>query len=1160
MFHFVTGPVTADKRQALLNHFLESKKTNPAARLIYLIPEHIKFDTEEAILNHLQEYYSEDQAASFDIQVLSFSRLLWFLDKKNQFNNINISRLGLSMILRQIIIETKDELEVFGRQVNKQGFTEDLMDLFTELFEGNIQVEDLSLALEDFESPIGRLHQEQEIKDLQNLYARFLDRVVDLSIEDYAQYDQIIDLLVENGTNAFQDTYMVVDQYYGLNARQMGLISQLAAHLHTLYYCIPLTKEDLSSKSTYNPVLNLPKRTYHQVLELLQTQAIPVGKEIDITAKHSYEARLAENFKRMQAFQPIQNNNSLEIVSFFTSYPSIHDELLAVTNEINRLVREEGLRYKDILVTSRQLEDYKLLAPIYFQLNEIPLFFDHASKMADHPFMMLLESLINLKRYNYRISDIMQILKSPLVSLADPIESKYLGDRRLNTLAQVENILIENGFEGYLWKQKALLWHFDKEDFPVLGLHGEAIQGSNLGQLINQMSQWLSTEIIQPLENWQSGKGRETATWLYHLLTKLGVEKGLSQARDRYIDQGDLERARQCEQIWDTFIEFLDEFVTIFEKDNIDFNLFNELLIKSIKDASFHIIPPSMDQVTFTAIDSPQVKTYQVSFVLGLNHDAFPRLGKQNSFLTRSQRMNINQAILPHQYLSDFEQDNFDQELFVFYQSLLKSEHRYYFSFYYDANKDSNDWSNYVKNLMVSLEGDYKALDNHIAYASPLLQLMETLGQIKLDNTDECSDQNLREKLRELYSEFDNLDSLLNQLSRFNDLPSSIAPETAKKLYGTNLSASVSRIETFYQDPFSHFLIYGLKLKERESYKIDALKTGDYYHAVLDILVKSMIDQGIDWQSLDLKQIQALLMESVQVYEDNLINNIFKVNGQNRAIQHQLNQDLFRFLQISQEQARILSSRPLLTEQIFGQSRQAQLQTLDFPLQRGGRLSLTGKIDRIDQITTQKGRFIEVIDYKSSPKDFKLTNVYYGLDLQILTYLGVALSNYPEYRALGAFYQSLKQDFQKEEENFEQDHFKVGDQLNDNRLSGFVSVDEGAYQLIEPSLEDYSSVFNLKINKNGSYSKTSQVVSEGDLQLLLDYVHGLFTQAGDAILAGEITLQPYKDLQYTPSLQYPYRVISGFDASSNYQAYRKQTINKNQVMTLIQESLEERKK
>lgn len=50
-------------------------------------------------------------------------------------------------------------------------------------------------------------------------------------------------------------------------------------------------------------------------------------------------------------------------------------------------------------------------------------------------------------------------------------------------------------------------------------------------------------------------------------------------------------------------------------------------------------------------------------------------------------------------------------------------------------------------------------------------------------------------------------------------------------------------------------------------------------------------------------------------------------------------------------------------------------------------------MDRVDQIRDCNDLYLRIIDYKSSEKDLSLVDVYYGLSLQMLTYLDVVLTH-----------------------------------------------------------------------------------------------------------------------------------------------------------------------
>lgn len=64
---------------------------------------------------------------------------------------------------------------------------------------------------------------------------------------------------------------------------------------------------------------------------------------------------------------------------------------------------------------------------------------------------------------------------------------------------------------------------------------------------------------------------------------------------------------------------------------------------------------------------------------------------------------------------------------------------------------------------------------------------------------------------------------------------------------------------------------------------------------------------------------------------------------------------------------------------------------LELPLSNGGKLHVRGKIDRIDVASEQEDTWLSVVDYKSSGRSFDVTEAYYGMAMQLLTYLDVAL-------------------------------------------------------------------------------------------------------------------------------------------------------------------------
>ena len=109
-------------------------------------------------------------------------------------------------------------------------------------------------------------------------------------------------------------------------------------------------------------------------------------------------------------------------------------------------------------------------------------------------------------------------------------------------------------------------------------------------------------------------------------------------------------------------------------------------------------------------------------------------------------------------------------------------------------------------------------------------------------------------------------------------------------------------------------------------------------------------------------------------------------------IRYQLGQTIQKVAWALHKQSKNTGMHPLQTEILFGQIAGAKgITGLELPLSNGGKLHVRGKIDRIDVASEQEDTWLSVVDYKSSGRSFDVTEAYYGMAMQLLTYLDVAL-------------------------------------------------------------------------------------------------------------------------------------------------------------------------
>lgn len=1167
----VTGDLSVNKKAPLIQELFKIKAQDPQAIIYYLVPEHIKFDMETFVLKESQKMSGRQESAMMDIQVVSFTRLAWFMLDEKQHQRTNLSDIGLTMVIKQLLDQYQDQLIVYKGQQHHLGFVEKLLALFEELYQGNVNPEALTddmVSKQVVEATILNM-EAQRIKELQLLYTAFIDTIETQSLANYQTYLDLSHYLAQH--EAFDHHYLVVDHHYFFNAQQYQLLVDLAQKFKRVWLTLPIKQSQINS-AEWLPMVQIVKDTYRQLKHYGQLFNFEVLPDWEIQAHYfNYQPAILEVASRFQQQQSQllvpQALNSATTHHYFWQFETVQSELRHISNQIHYLVTIEGYRYRDILVLTRDMDLYQqMLGPI-FEMNQIPYFFDHEANMSQHPLVLWLEAVLNLSLNHWRYQDLMLVIKSDLL-MPEWLEGNIEEARHQKAL--LENILIANGYFGFRFYSEKFEWQFPQSEQPYVNYQGDETN-ETIFEGVSRWRQWLVSNLYQPLSRWDKGlSGQQAGEWLYQLLVDTQVQKRLMALRDQAIERGQIELSRRFEQVWQVLMDALDEFHQLYGEKNLSLALFAELLLTGLQQATYHIIPPTMDQVTVTSIESPQVQPAKICFILGADDHSLPKTYTSDSLLTEDNRAAIQERLLPHQNLADTANQRNQMEQLIGYQLLLDGTDQLYFSVALSVGESQRQFSPYILNLIKSCQfkvesfgSEHHPFLNEQIHSNQLgrlpMQLSPLLGVLRhqYQNSLPMTHQQKQLLHQVLYAPEaieKNWQQLVHQIFKFNVLPKALTPETAIALFGQNISASVSKIEAYYQDPFSHFLTYGLRLKEREQYEIDAAKTGDYFHHALDLVMAKIIASGRTLVNLTAEELRVILNESIEAINQEWKFNIFSGHPRMQAIKLQLDQQLWRFLQFSYQQQAKIKMRTLKTEAIFGMNPQHDLKGMSYPLSSGGKLYITGKIDRIDELVGANK--LQIIDYKSGKKQFKLEDAYYGHDLQILTYLNIALQNYPKFEALGAFYQPLIHNFNEVTPDVlaQASQGTLYDtQLKNNLLHGFVAADEADLMQIDPDIEEQSDslIYPVSLKKDGQYKASSKVIRGEDLQLVLRMTDERFIQAAEEMQSGRIDLAPYKDNPYTTTLQPGYRVISGFDATEHYHLYRRKTIKAKEVMNQL---------
>jgi len=192
---------------------------------------------------------------------------------------------------------------------------------------------------------------------------------------------------------------------------------------------------------------------------------------------------------------------------------------------------------------------------------------------------------------------------------------------------------------------------------------------------------------------------------------------------------------------------------------------------------------------------------------------------------------------------------------------------------------------------------------------------------------------------------------------------------------------------------------------------------------------------------------------------------------------------------------------PMQYEMVFGKNGAAPI-TLE--LADGTFIYLQGRIDRIDRWNAGDRTWLRIIDYKSGMSELNLTRLYFGLQLQLIIYLAVALER-DACRPAGAFYFKVADPVVSTEER---DADKVDMMRSDElRLSGLFINNREVLDAMSPDIEH---TVQLTLKTDGTVSSNVRMVDESGFQLLIAHALDAATRIADGIQQGKTEVDPVR--------------------------------------------------
>ena len=363
----------------------------------------------------------------------------------------------------------------------------------------------------------------------------------------------------------------------------------------------------------------------------------------------------------------------------------------------------------------------------------------------------------------------------------------------------------------------------------------------------------------------------------------------------------------------------------------------------------------------------------------------------------------------------------------------------------------------------------------------------------------------------------------------YSNVAQDISKENIEKLYGNVLRTSVSRLESYRRCPFSFHMTYGLKLKEKEELKIEAIDTGTFMHEVIDLFFKELDESGKSVKEIRDEEILKIVNRIVEMLLGTSRYYIFSISAKFRLLTRRLKKVVYQSI------CYIVYSLKYSDFKLFGHeiefSNTGKFKTINLEIENGKKVEIIGKIDRLDTAKLGENQYVRIVDYKSSYKDLDLNQVEAGLQIQLITYLD-AICEQTDFEASGVLYMGLIDNVVKNAKNMSEE--EIENKIRNNfKMKGLILADISVVKLMDNKLQTGGSdIIPVYISKDGTISeKKSSVISKENFDGLQKQVKETIKEISKEILKGKVDIKPYNYNKKTGCDYCKYKTICMFNTN-----------------------------
>lgn len=1048
MLQFIFGHAASGKTYEIVNRVSDCVKNG--IQPVVLVPEQFSFEFEKQILRTLGD------SGAQRVSVLSFSRLCDEIERTvGGICGKTLSDADKLILMKRAIVNAAPQLKVWKKYIHSTGFAQCMVDTISEFKLNAVDSDDLFSAAEHADGTLAL-----KLLDISQIFSCYNAFVSERFIDPTDRLTKLYNYLEDN--RFFEDKTVFIDSFSGFTGQQYKIIDRVFSQCRNVTVSL---NGDLFDAGKYGIFSNV-KKTERRLRSIASSHGIKILSDI-VLPNSRYKTPDLVNLEQLMSSGKYKDNFRSQNIHICRA-DTVYDEAEFVARNIRETVRTKGLRYSDFVVIARDTDAYASALTAACKRNGISCFMDSRTPLCSTPPAAALLAAVDVAR-GITTESVLRFHKSGM-ALLDTDE-----------LSILENYAYLWSVEGNDWCRE---WDMDSRGFvrDSEALHKTPFSCGD----INKLRKRAILPLLKFRKNF-NGNARNMICSIMSLFDDCHAYDAFSAIYKKYKESGNTTLADATRQSWDIIVGILDSITDCFGDSEITSAEFCDSLCAAISLETIGVTPQLLDEVTFGAADRIRPSRPKYAFIMGANQGVFPRTVTGSGVFCNNERSRLIELGIN---IPDKTIDGaVDEEFLVYTNACCPSS-----------------------GLFIS----YCAVLPDGTSASPSAFVETIAEKFKINvvpEPDAVGKNNLPQTLHSAFSEFcrrlsydpagaaviyDAIKDDGGIKQRVQDVLDSverpvfsIAPSTARRLFGDHLRMSPSRFDNFNRCRFMFFCRDGLKVSRLQPAEFNAMQRGTIVHYVLQNVIN---EYGKSVCKLDSDEISAAVDRLINLYLDGIsgYRSIetprlkYLVSTISRSLKYVVGRLALEFSQSDFE--------PVKCELYIGEG--GDIPEIHIPAQDGGELILGGIVDRLDRWNG----YIRIIDYKTGHREFRLPDILFGQNMQMLIYL-YAVSRDEKYGGMpaGIFYMPSAR--------------SRGGTARNRRMNGMMPADE---ELVRAMDKENSGEFVPHLGKTFS---ESFIPNAKDFDKIFKFIELELNSAAKNIYRGDMTANPVDGID-SPACKY----------------------------------------